>query len=222
MVPADDIGSIEFAPGSKLLEIANWAFQKCFRLTSVCIPASVVTLGGCSFSPGLDVSAALGSVTFEAGSKLKTIEARAFDGCWRLHSIYLPASVEVIKGTGFSDCGLSRVEFESGNCSFRIDGDFILDFDGRCVVDCFGHDTEATIPDRIEKIDPSAFASNQGVVSVRFGRASQLAAIASDAFEGCVHLGIVTIPSSVRELGGAAFCGRWALCRVVFESPSEM
>ena len=66
---------------------------------------------------GFYKNAYMRSVTFEAGSSLKTISWGAFGHNWRLTSnVEIPASVEVIEGYAFYECGaLPSVTFEEGS-----------------------------------------------------------------------------------------------------------
>ena len=94
--------TVTFEKGSKLKTIKNgsiWSgvFESCTSLTTIEIPASVETIGydaffGCS---------SLKTVTFEKGSKLKTVETNVFIYCTSLTSIEIPASVEEIERYAF-------------------------------------------------------------------------------------------------------------------------
>ena len=69
----------------------------------------------------------LKSVSFEAGSTLESIGWGAFGHCWRLETVTIPASVEVLEGYAFYECGaMKSFTFEEGsrlhtieNCAFR-------------------------------------------------------------------------------------------------------
>ena len=76
------------------------AFSDCTALTSIEIPASVETIGNTAFS---DCSS-LATVTFEKGSRLKTIGNNAYYRCTSLTSIEIPASVETIEKKAFEPC----------------------------------------------------------------------------------------------------------------------
>ena len=76
------------------------AFSDCTALTSIEIPASVETIGNTAFS---DCSS-LATVTFEKGSRLKTIGNNAYYRCTSLTSIEIPASVETIEKKAFANC----------------------------------------------------------------------------------------------------------------------
>ena len=64
----------------------------------------------------------LQTVTFEKGSKLKTIETYVFY-CTSLTSIEIPASVETIEDQAFEGCSLlATVTFEKGSQLKTVDG----------------------------------------------------------------------------------------------------
>ena len=97
------------------------AFSDCTALTSIEIPASVETIGNTAFS---DCSS-LATVTFEKGSRLKTIGNNAYYRCTSLTSIEIPASVETIEATAFKRCSkLTTVTFEKGSQLKIIGGGF--------------------------------------------------------------------------------------------------
>ena len=80
---------------STLTSIGNDAFYACSGLTSITIPANVETIGATAFQ-----NSNLESITFESGSKLKTIETRTFHGC-DLRSVVLPDSLETVDYQAF-------------------------------------------------------------------------------------------------------------------------
>ena len=102
------------------------AFSDCTALTSIDIPASVETIKSTAFQG----CSSLATVTFEKGSKLKTIGGSyasyyygAFSNCTALTSIEIPASVETIKAAAFMRCSkLATVTFEKGSKLKTIDG----------------------------------------------------------------------------------------------------
>ena len=105
------------------------AFSDCTALTMIEIPASVETIGAAAFMR----CSKLATVTFEKGSKLKTIGGSyasydayyygAFSDCTALTSIEIPASVETIKAAAFMRCSkLATVTFEKGSKLKTIDG----------------------------------------------------------------------------------------------------
>ncbi|MBP5365735.1 MAG: leucine-rich repeat domain-containing protein, partial [Bacteroidales bacterium] len=81
------------------------AFKKCSGLTSITIPASVISIGEHSFC-----ESGLTSVTFAEGSQLTSIYGGAFQKCSGLQQITIPASVTSIGISAFEKCsGLTSV-----------------------------------------------------------------------------------------------------------------
>ncbi len=80
--------------------IAKQAFYKNDSLTAITLPSSVETIGYESFA----YDTLLISVSFAENSKLKTIEGKAFNGCHRLETITIPASVEEIQNYALDQC----------------------------------------------------------------------------------------------------------------------
>jgi hypothetical protein len=76
------------------------AFSSCSSLQSICIPATVETIGQNCFSNCTSLS----SITFESDSRLNRIEMNAFRGCSSLQSIFIPASVQSLPVRCFRDC----------------------------------------------------------------------------------------------------------------------
>ena len=116
--------TVTFEKGSKLKTIKSgsiWSgvFESCTSLTSIEIPASVETIGWIAFRN----CTSLQTVTFEKGSKFKTIGSDVFSDCTSLTSIEIPASVEEIRGSAFFGCSsLKTVTFEKGSQLKTVDG----------------------------------------------------------------------------------------------------
>ena len=108
------LSTITFEKGSKLKTIGKGAFFDS-ALTSIEIPASVETIGESAFTSTENVDSKLVAVSFEQGSKLKTIEKGAFFYS-ALTSIEIPASVETIGEHAIAACSsLSTITFEKGS-----------------------------------------------------------------------------------------------------------
>ena len=99
--------------------IEEYAFEGCEALTSIEIPASVEKIGELAFYG----CTSLHTVTFEKGSKLKTIGSDVFLNCTSLTMIEIPASVETIEDQAFEGCSLlATVTFEKGSQLKTVDG----------------------------------------------------------------------------------------------------
>jgi hypothetical protein len=94
------------------------AFTNCRRLSSICIPSSVVELGESCFTSCQSLS----KVTFESGSRLSEIGDQAFAGCWSLSSICIPSSLGNIVLAHPALLGCTRFETTSdGLCRVQPD-----------------------------------------------------------------------------------------------------
>ena len=105
-----------------LEEIGAFAFRGCGKLQSILIPANVTTIDSYAFSRCLGLS----KVEFAPDSKLteigwgafantaisgfiappnlKTVGYGAFSNCWRLETVILQGSIEVVEVDAFSSC----------------------------------------------------------------------------------------------------------------------
>ena len=196
--------TVTFEKGSKLKTIKNgsiWSgvFESCTSLTTIEIPASVETIGydaffGCS---------SLKTVTFEKGSKLKTVETNVFIYCTSLTSIEIPASVEEIERNAFSGCtSLQTVTFEKGS-KLKTIGYFAF-------INCTSL-TTIEIPASVETIRGGAFSDCTSLKTVTFEKGSQLLTVygyyAHGAFSDCTALTTVDMSActQVTEIGYRAF-----------------
>ena len=203
------------------------AFSDCTALTSIEIPASVETIGNTAFS---DCSS-LATVTFEKGSRLKTIGNNAYYRCTSLTSIEIPASVETIEKKAFMHCSsLATVTFEKGSQLKTIAGD---SYDG-AFSDCTAL-TSIEIPASVETIEATAFKRCSKLATVTFEKGSQLKTIGggysssshfgtySDyygAFSDCSSLTSIEIPASVETIEATAFSDCSKLTTITFEKGS--
>ncbi len=199
------LSSVLFESNSQLKRIDDSAFYY-VALKSITIPANVEQIGSYAF--GFDLS----SVTFESGSHLKSIGAGAFSGDYT--SITIPASVETIEsgpsGTAgaFNSGSLSSVTFESGSQLKSLGGFRYTNI------------SSIIVPASVETISADAFAGCSSLTTITFESNSQLKRIDDGAFDG-VGLKSITIPATVEQIGGGAFCSK-TLTNVVFESNSRL
>ena len=146
------------------------AFSDCTALTSIEIPASVETIGNTAFS---DCSS-LATVTFEKGSRLKTIGNNAYYRCTSLTSIEIPASVETIEATAFKRCSkLTTITFEKGSLLKTIGGGYYSSYYHGAFSDCSSL-TSIEIPASVETIEATAFKRCSKLTTVTFEKGSQL------------------------------------------------
>jgi hypothetical protein len=210
--------SVTFESGSKLARIEATTFYECSSLKSICLPASVESVGNLSVSP----CASLSLFTFESGSKLTRIETRALYGCPLLKSICLPASLQMLDGSALARTGISRITLEEGHRHFRISGNFLLDFDGISVIRYFGSDRKVTLSNNITALNTGCFHSCGFLCSLIFESGSKLARIGDHALSHCSSLTSICLPASVESLGERSFLLCEWLSSLTFESGSKL
>lgn len=149
---------------NSVISISDKDFYSCRGLTSVFIPNSVTSIGCKAFEDcsGLTSATISNSVT--------TINERAFYGCTSLTSVTIPNSVTSIEPSTFSGCTSL---------------------------------TSVTIPNSVTNIGPYAFWSCKSLTSVTIP--NSVTTISNDAFQHCIGLTSVTIPNSVVSIGDGSF-----------------
>ena len=232
-----------FESGSKLKTIggrysgSNYygAFSDCSRLTAIEIPASVETIEAAAFKG----CTSLATVTFESGSKLKTIRGGyinsiglsyyygAFSDCPKLTAIEIPASVETIGAAAFKGTDLATVTFESGSKLKTIGGGYYYSHYG-AFSGCLKL-TAIKIPASVETIEAAAFKGCTSLATVTFESGSKLKTIGGafqndyyGAFSGCSKLVAIEVPASVETIQDCAFSQCSALEKIEFEENSML
>ena len=141
-------------------------------LVSISIPASVEEIRGSAFFG----CSSLKTVTFEKGSKLKTVAG--FSHCTSLTTIEIPASVETIGQYAFCLCtSLHTVTFEKGSKLKTIGSDVFLNCTSLTMIE---------IPASVETIEDQAFEGCSLLATVTFEKGSQLKTV--DGFSNCTAL----------------------------------
>ena len=188
-------------------------------LKSVYIPTSCKTIDKNAFRG----CTSLVDVLFPTNSQLQLIGENAFYNCTALRTITVPASCETIGNAAFKRCrALGQVSFESGSILKSIDGG--IDSANRNYVGAFCECSaleSITIPASCETIGVAAFRKCSALKQVLFEKGAMLRSMKSRAFEGCIALSKIEIPSSCMEIEDAFYqCS--SLETVSFEQGSEL
>jgi hypothetical protein len=187
---------VAFEADSFLRDIGPVSFHDCDLLRSIAIPPFVGLLprefvGYCR---------SLGSVIFERPFRPATIATFAFSGCQSLTWLFIPASVTTIEHAAFQDSGIVSIEVSTESVSFRVQDEFLIDFEIRSLVWVIGSPEKILIPASIEELGPSCCAWKERLRSVEFESDSTLRSIGRFAFGFCDSLESICIPSSVEVL----------------------
>jgi hypothetical protein len=144
--------------------------------TEIVIPSGIVSLEADSFYRRFSV----GTVIFEGGSKLTSIEREAFAQCGSLRSIRLPASLEVIGERAFFFCeSLAAISFETPSRLSRI---------GREAFSRCASLTSITFPGSLVSMEGLCFGFCQNSRSVICESGAVPEEMHWDAFGGCPNL----------------------------------
>ena len=83
--------------GRPVVEIGEWAFAECEKITSVVLPDSVESVGKWAFS------SCSGLEELHLGAGIKKIEKQAFTGCSSLRRVVLPSTIEELSPDAFDE-----------------------------------------------------------------------------------------------------------------------
>ena len=194
--------------------IAMFAFMEKTTLTSVTIPASVVTIGNAAFYKCTNLS----EVVFAEGSKLTNIPEHAFDQT-ALSSITLPENITSIGAYAFNETALKKINIPAAVTTF---GANTFSYCKNLSEVVFAEGSKLTnIPDNafyetaLEKIKiPAAvttlgaytFTDCKNLSEVVFAEGSKLTNIPDWAFHGTA-LSSITLPDAITSIGNSAFGG---------------
>jgi len=221
-------------PYYNVLSIGQGAFNGCYDVTSVYIPASVYAIGEQAFGgcPNLSsITVATGSYYFSnAGNCLirrsdnvlvqgcnsswipegvTAIGYGAFRGC-NIGSVSIPEGVTSIGNNAFADCANLSYIYIPDTVTFIDEGAFY----------CSGL-SSVYIPASVQSIGYSAFLFCDNLSYVEFEVGSQLTFLDGNAFAYCVNLTEITIPASLPAIGDGVFNQCYNLTTVYVERASE-
>ena len=195
---------------NSVTSIGDYAFYYCTSLTSVTIPDSVTSIGDYAFKN----CSSLTNVTIP--NSVTSIGEETFRYCSSLTSVTIPNSVTSIGDSAFSNCtSLTSVTIPNsvtsiGECAF-YECTSLTSVTIPNSVTSIGEETfrycssltSVTIPDSVTSIGKSAFYECTSLTSVTIP--DSVTEIGSEAFDSCTSLTNVTIPDSVTSIGYGVF-----------------
>lgn len=216
--------------------IDDRAFSGCIGLTEINIPSSVNKIGECVFfrcenlkkinvdsknQYYADIDGVLYNkektqliyfppgrllYDFKISNGIEKVNANAFVSCILLKSIYIPKSVNFIGEDAFSCClSLLNINVDPSNCHYKdIDG--ILCNINKTEIICYPAGRQSSrfkIPKGISLIRPYAFQSCLYLISVEIP--SSVSSIGEGAFYNCHNLKTVNIKKGVTHINDFAF-----------------
>ncbi|MCQ2594707.1 MAG: leucine-rich repeat domain-containing protein [Treponemataceae bacterium] len=174
-----NIASIDFS-GSSISSFDPGAFTSCTGLTSVKLPAGVITLGENLFK---------GCTNLTAVSNLNTLSDGIFDGCTSLTSVSMTGITsipkEAFKGSAISISSLPSGITSIGESAFADT-----------------NITSITLPNTVTSIGANAF-ENTAITSITIPNSN--ITIGADAFKGCNLVNLTISPTAAINSGSSAF-----------------
>lgn len=224
--------TLNFASGSALVSIGDWAFASCQSLVAIDLPSNLEVIEDSAFQN----CEALVSVVLPSG--LTTIGNSAFGSCTSLIDITIPAALTDIGRYAFAGCsGMTAFEVDQSNSAFcSIDGvlynktatrliqcpgaktgslvvpDSVITIDEGSVAVC--QISSVIIGDQVETIGMMAFFKCMELTSVEMG--DRVRVIEGAAFASCKLLRTMVIPASITDIGGQAFADCASLTNITF------
>ena len=177
--------SVTFAEGTQISKIPKEAFNGCYQLTTINLPATLTTIGSMAFYGCRNLT----EVDLYEG--LLTIGHEAFYNCASLTSIHIPASLTDLgrdedneMSNPFAGCsGLTEITVENGNQRYHSAGN------------CLIETSRNTVPKTLIAGCSTSVIPSDGSVTK----------IGNRAFSGCSRMASLHIPASVNAIGEYAF-----------------
>ena len=181
--------------------IGKMAFYHASQLQRVTIGENVKTIDEQAFSVCRNLSHVV------IGENVDSILLSAFaSGNSKIKVLDIPKNVKYIDYKSLSAYSLEAINVHPDNANYTsVDG--VLFNKQKNYLQDFPRSKATTymVPDCVDTIGPSAFASNHNIVSISFSPNSQLKHIEKEAFMGCVFMQRLELPTSLQSIEERAF-----------------
>jgi hypothetical protein len=168
------------------------------------------------------LSSNVGCAVKRSGSKERVIERDAFYSCWGLKITILPASLTVVDGSCFCQCGLSNIEIGTGNSHLGIPDKSLAVCARNRIIRYFGDECKVVIPDRIETVGLSSLASCKSVICIASGLHSRVRSFEHSSFDRCLGFSSICHRGSVEIIGQCCIANCSKLARATLLSNAQL
>ncbi|MDR1245466.1 MAG: leucine-rich repeat protein [Clostridiales Family XIII bacterium] len=190
----------EIELSNSLTSIGSNMFSYCAALTEIELPNSLTNIGNNAFSSCTALT------EIELPNSLTSIGQTAFSGCIKLTSVTIPDSVTSIGSNAFSSCTtLTFISVAEGNPVYSSEDGILFDKDKTQIIryPCKHIQTSYTVKDTVTSIGIGAFQGCIDLTSIIIP--TGVTSIGVSAFSGCRSLTVIDIPDNVTSIGGSAF-----------------
>ncbi|MBQ9784971.1 MAG: leucine-rich repeat domain-containing protein [Clostridia bacterium] len=210
-----------------IVQIDNYAFEKCTALTEIVIPEGVESIGVCAFYDcrsltKISIPDSIKHIGEDAFDKCPNLVYNEDDSAYYLGNANNPyaalASLKSTDITTFSIRSETKVIYGTPfyNCSslenITIPEGIVTKIEDEAFRGCASLKS-IVIPEGVKSIGDSAFAGCTSLTSVVLP--DSLTGIGTFAFDGCASLTCVVIPDGIASIGTAAFINCSGLKSVV-------
>ena len=216
--PQEQKGCYSVKEGARI--ICDYAFSDCRSLSSIFIPASVISIGDRVFSGCSSLS------DIVIPDSVTSIGNGAFDWCRSLSNIIIPASVVSIGDSAFRYCrSLSNIvipasvtsigEKAFSGCSSLsniVIPDSVTSIEKGAFLGCHSL-SNIVIPNGVTSIEKGAFSRCRSLSNIVIP--ASVTSIGEHAFSYCNSLSNIVIPDGVTSIGDRAFSGCHSLSDIV-------
>jgi hypothetical protein len=136
--------------------------------------------------------------------------------------LYIPLHLQIIDAISFSRSSIIDVKVDPENQWFSMVDSYLITFVTHSMVYFFSGDSSPVISSTIQELGSHVFAWRDSLTTITFELPSIVVRFLDYAFLCCFSLESISIPTSVRFIGGWCFFQCKALVSVTFEQPSTL
>lgn len=172
--------------------IGSCAFSWRGELQAINIPESVTHIEDEAFDEAFE-NVEGRKIVFKLPQSLTYLGNGAFNCCWNIKQITIPAAVTHIDGNPFFLCAMEQITCESPH--FCIENHALLTIDKKYLIAYLGKESSYCIPNTVTHIGKNAFSSNnEGLKHIEIP--ASVVHIEENAFEYCNALESITCHSN--------------------------
>ena len=206
-----DMGAFKGCTGIKSLAlpdslrgISSDSFEGCTSLTEFSVSDSNTNysvIDGALYNyTGSDIKICPpGKESITLGEKVRSVDLSSFNGCTKLKTVNIPATVTSVNSSAFKDCySLESITVDEKNKDYCSEDGVLYNKKKTRLVSFPGSRKTFTFPETVEEMSSSCFEGCIYLESVKFSK--KITDISYCAFKGCTSLKNMVVPDTIRSL----------------------